>query len=128
MTFFSCTIFWSVVIQEFYFTLPTVNIFSFTNTCDCDRGYQELQAVSTAIQTVLSTPVSVATALKGIQKTLGKALPFKVWTASLSGLLADIYSSSLVLLLLLFVVFSILSKMVVQKIKKVLISVMSFLS
>lgn len=43
------------------------------------RGHQELQAVSTAIQTVLSTPMSVATALKGIQKTLGKALPFKVW-------------------------------------------------
>uniref|UniRef100_A0AAQ5XCQ8 Midasin n=1 Tax=Amphiprion ocellaris TaxID=80972 RepID=A0AAQ5XCQ8_AMPOC len=38
----------------------------------------ELQAVSAAIQTVLSTPVSVATALKGIQKTLGKALPFKL--------------------------------------------------
>lgn len=42
------------------------------------RGHQELQAVSAAIQTVLSTPVSVATALKGIQKNLGKALPFKV--------------------------------------------------
>uniref|UniRef100_A0A8C4E8F0 Midasin n=1 Tax=Dicentrarchus labrax TaxID=13489 RepID=A0A8C4E8F0_DICLA len=42
------------------------------------EGHQELQAVSTAIQTVLSTPVSVATALKGIQKTLGKALPFKL--------------------------------------------------
>uniref|UniRef100_A0A3Q3NKD3 Midasin n=1 Tax=Labrus bergylta TaxID=56723 RepID=A0A3Q3NKD3_9LABR len=43
-----------------------------------DNGKQELQAVSAAIQTVLSTPVSVATALKGIQKTLGKALPFKL--------------------------------------------------
>nr|XP_046228345.1 midasin isoform X2 [Scatophagus argus] len=42
------------------------------------EGQQELQAVSAAIQTVLSTPVSVATALKGIQKTLGKALPFKL--------------------------------------------------
>ncbi|CAK6975580.1 Hypothetical predicted protein [Scomber scombrus] len=42
------------------------------------EGHQELQAVSSAIQTVLSTPVSVATALKGIQKTLGKALPFKL--------------------------------------------------
>ncbi|XP_060907246.1 midasin [Labrus mixtus] len=42
------------------------------------EGKQELQAVSAAIQTVLSTPVSVATALKGIQKTLGKALPFKL--------------------------------------------------
>uniref|UniRef100_A0A3Q3JWH6 Midasin n=1 Tax=Monopterus albus TaxID=43700 RepID=A0A3Q3JWH6_MONAL len=38
----------------------------------------ELQAVSAAVQTVLSPPVSMATALKGIQKTLGKALPFKV--------------------------------------------------
>lgn len=46
------------------------------------RGHQELQAVSAAIQTVLSTPVSVATALKGIQATLGKALPFKVWRRS----------------------------------------------
>lgn len=45
----------------------------------CCRGHQELQAVSAAIQTVLSTPVSVATSLKGIQKTLGKTLPFKVW-------------------------------------------------
>ncbi|XP_059212052.1 midasin [Centropristis striata] len=42
------------------------------------EGHQQLQAVSAAIQTVLSTPVSVATALKGIQKTLGKALPFKL--------------------------------------------------
>ncbi|XP_034555077.1 midasin [Notolabrus celidotus] len=42
------------------------------------EGLQELQAVSAAIQTVLSTPVSVASALKGIQKTLGKALPFKL--------------------------------------------------
>ncbi|XP_041660686.1 midasin isoform X2 [Cheilinus undulatus] len=42
------------------------------------EGYQELQVVSAAIQTVLSTPVSLATALKGIQKTLGKALPFKL--------------------------------------------------
>lgn len=42
------------------------------------RGYQELLAISTAIQMVLSTPVSAASALKGIQKTLGKALPFKV--------------------------------------------------
>lgn len=42
------------------------------------RGHKELLAVSAAIQTVLSTPVSVAAALKGIQKTLGKALPFKV--------------------------------------------------
>lgn len=55
------------------------------------RGQQELQAVSAAIQTVLSTPVSVATALKGIQKTLGKALPFKVWRHCISStLLSDL--------------------------------------
>ncbi|XP_067097253.1 midasin [Osmerus mordax] len=42
------------------------------------EGQQELQTVSAAIQTVLSTPVTVATALKGIQKTLGKPLPFKL--------------------------------------------------
>lgn len=56
-------------------------IFVFTNVHVAvllSRGFQELQVVSAAIQTVLSTPVSVATALKGIQKTLGKALPFKV--------------------------------------------------
>ncbi|XP_034006274.1 midasin isoform X1 [Trematomus bernacchii] len=42
------------------------------------ESQQELQAVSAAIQTVLSTPLSVATALKGVQKTLGKPLPFKL--------------------------------------------------
>uniref|UniRef100_A0A674E141 Midasin n=1 Tax=Salmo trutta TaxID=8032 RepID=A0A674E141_SALTR len=42
------------------------------------RGQQELQTVSAAIQTVLSTSVTVATALKGIQKILGKPLPFKL--------------------------------------------------
>lgn len=42
------------------------------------RGHRELLAVSAAIQALLSSPVSVAAALKGIQKTLGKALPFKV--------------------------------------------------
>ncbi|KAJ8008932.1 hypothetical protein DPEC_G00083550 [Dallia pectoralis] len=41
-------------------------------------GHQELQTVSNAIQTILSTSVAVATALKGIQKTLGKPLPFKL--------------------------------------------------
>lgn len=44
----------------------------------CSSGQRELQTVSAAIQTVLSTSVTVATALKGIQKTLGKPLPFKV--------------------------------------------------
>lgn len=42
------------------------------------RGHRELHAVSAAIQALLSPPASVAAALKGIQKTLGKALPFKV--------------------------------------------------
>ncbi|XP_061563343.1 midasin [Cololabis saira] len=46
------------------------------------EGHQELEAVSAAMQTVLSTPVSVASALKGIQKTLGKALPFKLETVA----------------------------------------------
>uniref|UniRef100_A0A3Q2D7A0 Midasin n=1 Tax=Cyprinodon variegatus TaxID=28743 RepID=A0A3Q2D7A0_CYPVA len=41
-------------------------------------GQQELQAVSAAIQNMISTPVSVAAALKGIQRSLGKALPFKL--------------------------------------------------
>uniref|UniRef100_A0A674DWW2 Midasin n=1 Tax=Salmo trutta TaxID=8032 RepID=A0A674DWW2_SALTR len=44
----------------------------------CSSGQQELQTVSAAIQTVLSTSVTVATALKGIQKILGKPLPFKL--------------------------------------------------
>uniref|UniRef100_A0A3P9MDK6 Midasin n=1 Tax=Oryzias latipes TaxID=8090 RepID=A0A3P9MDK6_ORYLA len=41
-------------------------------------GHQELQTVSAAIQAVLSTPVSVTAALKGLQRTLGKMLPFKL--------------------------------------------------
>lgn len=47
-------------------------------------GHRELQAVSAAVQALLSPPASVAAALKGIQKTSGKALPFKVgssWVA-----------------------------------------------
>uniref|UniRef100_A0A8C1W377 Midasin n=1 Tax=Cyprinus carpio TaxID=7962 RepID=A0A8C1W377_CYPCA len=39
---------------------------------------QELHTISTAIQNALSSPVAVASALKGIQKTLGKPLPFKL--------------------------------------------------
>lgn len=42
------------------------------------RGQQELHTISTAIQNTLSSSVAVASALKGIQKTLGKPLPFKV--------------------------------------------------
>uniref|UniRef100_A0A3B4AV04 Midasin n=1 Tax=Periophthalmus magnuspinnatus TaxID=409849 RepID=A0A3B4AV04_9GOBI len=41
-------------------------------------GETELQSVSAAIQSLLSSSVSVATVLKGIQKSLGKALPFKL--------------------------------------------------
>uniref|UniRef100_M4AJ01 Midasin n=1 Tax=Xiphophorus maculatus TaxID=8083 RepID=M4AJ01_XIPMA len=41
-------------------------------------GQQDLQAVSAAIQNLLSTPVSVAAALKGMQRSLGKALPYKL--------------------------------------------------
>lgn len=59
-----------LLILPFFFSMLLTVLFC--------RGHEELQAVSAAIQTVLSTPVSVATALKGIQKTLGKALPFKV--------------------------------------------------
>ncbi|XP_076872534.1 midasin isoform X2 [Brachyhypopomus gauderio] len=42
------------------------------------EGQQELHTISTAIQNTLSSSVSVASALKSIQKTLGKPLPFKV--------------------------------------------------
>ncbi|XP_041950170.1 midasin [Alosa sapidissima] len=41
-------------------------------------GQQEMQAISTAIQNTLSSSASVASAMKGIQKTLGKPLPFKL--------------------------------------------------
>ncbi|XP_070405869.1 midasin isoform X3 [Nothobranchius furzeri] len=42
------------------------------------QGHQELQAVSAAVQGVLCSPPSLASALKGIQKRLGKVLPFKL--------------------------------------------------
>ncbi|KAG9282412.1 midasin isoform X2 [Astyanax mexicanus] len=42
------------------------------------EGQQELHTISTAIQNTLSSSVSVASALKSIQKTLGKPLPFKL--------------------------------------------------
>ncbi|KAF5899322.1 midasin-like, partial [Clarias magur] len=41
------------------------------------EGQQELHTISSAIQNTLSSSVSVALALKNIQKTLGKPLPFK---------------------------------------------------
>lgn len=59
------------------------------------RGHKEMQAVSAAIQTVLSTPVSLATALKGIQKTLGKALPFKVGSPCVNKLLFLMFTLNL---------------------------------
>lgn len=98
--------------------MSTVNLFPLTNTSDCDRGHQELQAVSAAIQTVLSTPLSVATALKGIQKTLGKALPFKVWRHFIS----STWRSTLLFVFTVYLMaFSVLSNMVVQpKIRKYL--------
>ncbi|XP_030636974.1 midasin [Chanos chanos] len=42
------------------------------------EGQQELQTISSAIQNTLSSSASVASALKGIQKTLGKPLPYKL--------------------------------------------------
>ncbi|XP_011610045.2 midasin isoform X2 [Takifugu rubripes] len=52
------------------------------DTDTSSEGHRELQAVSAAIQALLSPPASVAAALKGIQKTLGKALPFKLLTVA----------------------------------------------
>ncbi|TRZ01341.1 hypothetical protein DNTS_001208 [Danionella cerebrum] len=46
------------------------------------EGQQELHTISTAIQNTLSSSVTVASALKGIQKTLGKPLPFKLETVA----------------------------------------------
>ncbi|XP_028296182.1 midasin isoform X2 [Gouania willdenowi] len=66
---------WQWVHKHLILRLPQLLLGEAYTTVD---GYQELQAVSAAMQTVLSTPVSVATALKGIQKTLGKPLPFKI--------------------------------------------------
>lgn len=42
------------------------------------EGQQELHTISKAIQNTLSSSVAVASALKSIQKTLGKPLPFKL--------------------------------------------------
>ncbi|XP_057208356.1 midasin isoform X2 [Triplophysa rosa] len=42
------------------------------------EGQQELHTISTAVQNTLSSCVAVASALKSIQKTLGKPLPFKL--------------------------------------------------
>ncbi|KAM4522940.1 midasin [Odontesthes bonariensis] len=66
---------WQWVQKHLILRLPQLLLGDSSTTFE---GHQELQAVSAAIQTVVSTPVSVTTALKGIQKTLGKALPFKL--------------------------------------------------
>ncbi|KAM3861280.1 midasin [Diretmus argenteus] len=66
---------WQWVQKHLILRLPQLLL---GDAADTFEGQQELQTVSAAIQMVLSTPVSVATALKGIQKTLGKALPFKL--------------------------------------------------
>ncbi|XP_047429048.1 midasin isoform X2 [Mugil cephalus] len=66
---------WQWVQKHLILRLPQLLLGDADGTLE---GHQELQSVSAAIQTVLSTPVSVATALKGIQKTLGKALPYKL--------------------------------------------------
>lgn len=66
---------WQWVQKHVILRLPQLLLGDTDTTYD---GHQELQSVSAAIQTILSTPVSVATALKGIQKSLGKALPFKL--------------------------------------------------
>lgn len=66
---------WQWVQKHLILRLPQLLL---GNTYATFEGHQELQAVSAAVQTVLSPPVSMATALKGIQKTLGKALPFKL--------------------------------------------------
>ncbi|XP_075869163.1 midasin [Nelusetta ayraudi] len=65
---------WQWVQKHLILRLPQLLLGEGSTTFE---GYQELLAISAAIQMVLSTPVSTASALKGIQKTLGKALPFK---------------------------------------------------
>ncbi|XP_034060418.1 LOW QUALITY PROTEIN: midasin [Gymnodraco acuticeps] len=66
---------WQWVQKHLILRLPHLLLGDADTLPECQ---QELQAVSAAIQTVLSTPLSVATALKGVQKTLGKPLPFKL--------------------------------------------------
>ncbi|KAK2856665.1 hypothetical protein Q5P01_005400 [Channa striata] len=66
---------WQWVQKHLILRLPQLLLGDTDTTLE---GHQELEAVSAAIHTLLSTPVSVTTALKGIQKTLGKNLPFKL--------------------------------------------------
>uniref|UniRef100_A0A3Q2XAQ0 Midasin AAA ATPase 1 n=1 Tax=Hippocampus comes TaxID=109280 RepID=A0A3Q2XAQ0_HIPCM len=70
---------WQWVQKHLIPCLPLLLLGDADVTFEC---YQELRAVAGTIQTLLSTPVSVATALKGIQRTLGKSLPFKLETVA----------------------------------------------
>ncbi|XP_061609171.1 midasin isoform X3 [Phyllopteryx taeniolatus] len=70
---------WQWVQKHLILRLPLLLLGDADVTLEC---YKELKAVVGAIQTLLSTPVSVALALKGIQRTLGKCLPFKMETVA----------------------------------------------
>ncbi|XP_049611993.1 midasin isoform X4 [Syngnathus scovelli] len=70
---------WQWVQKHLIFSLPLLLLGDADVTSEC---YQGLKAVAGTIETLLSTPVSVATALKGIQRTLGKSLPFKMETVA----------------------------------------------
>ncbi|XP_077408316.1 midasin isoform X2 [Vanacampus margaritifer] len=70
---------WQWVQKHLILCLPLLLLGDADITLKC---YQELKAVAGIIQTLLSTPVSVTTALKGIQRTLGKSLPFKLETVA----------------------------------------------
>ncbi|XP_028997386.1 midasin [Betta splendens] len=66
---------WQWVQKHLILRLPNLLLGDTDSTFE---NHQELQAVSAAIQAILSPPVSSAAALKSIQKTLGKTLPFKL--------------------------------------------------
>ncbi|XP_061668786.1 midasin isoform X2 [Syngnathoides biaculeatus] len=66
---------WQWVQKHLILHLPLLLLGDTDVTLEC---YKELKAVAETIQTLLSTPVSVASALKSIQRTLGKCLPFKL--------------------------------------------------
>ncbi|XP_054617732.1 midasin isoform X2 [Dunckerocampus dactyliophorus] len=66
---------WQWVQKHLHLHLPLLLLGDADITFD---GYQELKAVAGAIQNLLSTPACVAAFLKGVRKTLGKSLPFKL--------------------------------------------------
>ncbi|XP_057678283.1 midasin isoform X2 [Corythoichthys intestinalis] len=70
---------WQWVQKHLILRLPLLLLGNADATLDC---YQELKAVAGTIQTILSTPVSVAASLKSIQRVLGKSLPFKMETVA----------------------------------------------